>query len=83
MIVEGDKMENNNEMLINIRVPKNNDTAYRDTMLKAYTCAVLDLYVDEFDKCKELITTSKGKKIFIERMMNDLECRLDRIIDWK
>ena len=83
MVAGGGKMENNNEMLINIRVPKNNDTAYRDTMLKAYTCAVLDLNVDEFDKCKELITTSKGKKIFIERMMNDLECRLDRIIDWK
>lgn len=60
----------------------NNDMQYRDTQMKAYVCAVVDLQIDEFDNgIKAILNQDSEKEAFIEMMKQDLESRLYRILN--
>jgi hypothetical protein len=70
--------DNENNYAI-LKHPKNNDTEYRDIMLKAYVCSIMDISHEDWD----MIYSSKNnsnKDWLIEIMKTDLEQRLRRLL---
>jgi hypothetical protein len=54
------------------------DTELRDEALKAYICAIHDVYAIQFDDILKSIKTEKDKKAFISMICNDMNGRIER-----
>jgi hypothetical protein len=71
------KDENNNYAIL--KYPRDNDTEYRDIMLKAYVCSMMDITPDDWG----MIYKSKNDNNadwLIEMMKMDVEQRLRRLL---